>query len=358
MIFRILRLFAVPFASLYLIGCNDDHDHDHDHHGHDHAHDEKPVVVVPVPPYAGLVERIAGPDAVEILTLVEPGQDPHGFSPTPKQIAKASDAAVFFTVGMPFEEDLVAAFEKSDHHPRIVDLTKGVDLLEHDHDHHGHDHHGHDHGEHDHKDHDHDHKDHDHDHAAKPKEEKGKAEDAHDHKDHDHDHEGHDHHDHGENDPHIWLSPELLINQVRVLHYVLEEVTGQNHSGEVHKNAEELEAAITQLDYDLALKLKPIKGQSFYVYHGAFGYFAQAYGLKQESIEIGGRKPEPKQLAALIEKAKSEGVKMIFVQPQFDQTSAKAIADAIGGTVLSVDPLETDVLANLQKIADAIIESQ
>ena len=73
---------------------------------------------------------------------------------------------------------------------------------------------------------------------------------------------------------------------MKILHAVLEGVAGQDHSGSVHKNAAELEAEITLLDYDLALKLKPIKGQSFYVYHGAFGYFASAYGLKQESIEI------------------------------------------------------------------------
>ena len=35
--------------------------------------------------------------------------------------------------------------------------------------------------------------------------------------------------------------------------------------------------------------LKPYRGQSFYVFHPAFGYFGAAYGLKQQAVEVGGR---------------------------------------------------------------------
>ena len=332
----------IQSASLALVvamsftGCGEKEHAEHDHqHGHDHA--EKPLVVVPVPPYTGLVKRIAG-DAVEIETLVGVGKDPHFFSPTPKQVARINQAAVYFTVGMPFEADLIASLKTSAPNLKVIDLTKGIELLEfscvHDHG----DHEGHEHGEHE---------------GEKPGAEKPAAEKPDSHADH----EGHNH-ALGESDPHIWLSPELLMNQVKIFHAVLEGVAGEDHSGAVHKNAEALETEITLLDYDLALKLKPLKGQSFYVYHGAFGYFANAYGLTQESIQLGGKSPEPKRLTEIIAKAKSENVKMIFVQPQFDQTAAKAIAEAIGGTVLSVDPLKEDVLANLRSIADSIVESK
>ena len=47
----------------------------------------------------------------------------------------------------------------------------------------------------------------------------------------------------------------------------------------------------------------------------------------------------------------------IFVEPQFDKKSAKAIAEAIGGTVVTIDPLRKNVLENLEEIAEAIEKS-
>ena len=95
-------------------------------------------------------------------------------------------------------------------------------------------------------------------------------------------------------------------------------------------------------------------GETFYVYHGAFAYFADAYGLEQKAIEVTGRSPTPKQLAALAGQAKEEGGTIVFVQPQFDQSSAVSLAETIGGTVQELDPLEKDVIGNLRTIASAI----
>ena len=54
------------------------------------------------------------------------------------------------------------------------------------------------------------------------------------------------------------------------------------------------------------------------------------------------------------DEAKKEEVKVVFVQPQFDQTSAKALAKSNNGRVAKIDPLEKDIVANLRKIATAI----
>ena len=67
------------------------------------------------------------------------------------------------------------------------------------------------------------------------------------------------------------------------------------------------------------------------MFHPGFGYFADAYGLKQEAVEAGGRTPAAKQLRVLIEQARADGVKTIFVQPQFAPQSAQVVAEAIGG---------------------------
>ena len=91
-----------------------------------------------------------------------------------------------------------------------------------------------------------------------------------------------------------------------------------------------------------------------WLFHPAFGYFAQAYGLEQQAVEVAGKTPTPRQLTGLIRKAKADGVTLIFVQPQFDQRSAAVVAKAIGGAVVPMDPLAKDVLANLKTMATKV----
>ncbi len=68
-------------------------------------------------------------------------------------------------------------------------------------------------------------------------------------------------------------------------------------------------------------------------------------------MEVGGKSPTPKQLAALIAKAKAEQVKVLFVQEQFDPRSAKVVAQATGAKVLPLNPLAENVVKNLLDIS-------
>ena len=111
------------------------------------------------------------------------------------------------------------------------------------------------------------------------------------------------------------------------------------------------------LDAKLVEALATVKGKAFMVFHPAWGYFADAYGLEQEPIEIEGKDPSGLQLARMIEMAKDEGVRVIFVQPQFSTRSAERIAEAIGGAVVPIDPLARDYVGNLEQVAAAIREA-
>ena len=55
-------------------------------------------------------------------------------------------------------------------------------------------------------------------------------------------------------------------------------------------------------------------------------------------------------LAALIDQANRENIKVVFVQPQFDKRSATQVARAIGGAVVAVDPLAADYVDNLRRV--------
>ena len=335
---------TVVFA--FLAGCGDTEDS-----SIEVEESGKPVVYVPVAPYQEIANRLAG-DFFEVRALVGEMDDPHVFSPTPKQVAQLAKSAVLFTGEMPFEEGLTETLSDGNSKTKIFSLTHQVELLEGhcEHPHEGDDDEvfvyvkgqdaeepGHDDDHHDH-DHDHDHKEGDHDH------------DHHAHHDHDHDHHHHEH----EMDPHVWLSPRILKTQATTMAGVLKNMTGSEEAAQIDANLKEIHSDLDSLDRELTEKLALMKGQTFYVYHGAFAYFAQAYGLVQQAIELGGKRPEPKRLAELIEQAKESNVKLIFVQPQFDQSSAKSLAEAIAGKVVPLDPLERDVIANLRKIAETI----
>jgi len=322
-------------------------------------------VAVSVLPQAGIVERVGG-DRVEVMVLADEGADPHSFSPSAKRVTQLSQSAIWFTVGMPFEEPLVEAMKSRSDGPRIRSV--GAEALgvggegghgHGDHDHPGHapEKHGHEHGEHehDHGEHDHDHGETDHDHG----------EHDHDHGEHDHDHGEHDHgehdhgehehhdHNHGEWDPHVWLSPVLLGAQAHVVAHALAELD-PDHAAEYEANAEAVEIEALELDGELAETLAPLEGTRFYVFHPAFGYFAKAYGLKQISIETGGREPSAKQLTELISQAREDDVRLILVQPQFQQRGASRIARAIGASLEEVDPLAPDAFATMRRLAEVL----
>jgi zinc transport system substrate-binding protein len=115
-----------------------------------------------------------------------------------------------------------------------------------------------------------------------------------------------------------------------------------------------LDAELDAVDRRLGESLKPYRGQAFYVFHPAFGYFADAYHLRQESVEIEGKPPTPRQLVDLIQQARADRVKIIFLQPQFNQQAAQSIAQALGGTAMPMDSLAYDVVKNLGDVEASI----
>jgi zinc transport system substrate-binding protein len=281
----------------------------------DHAA-TRPHIFVGIPPVGYLVERVAG-DHVTVDVLVPAGQDPHTFELTPRQMSALSAAKAFLKVGMPFENQLAERIAQSARGPSIFDVAQGQGI---------------------------------------PKRPMDAESSAHNHSAQaDDEHRSqHDHHDDKEGgDPHVWLAPALLKSMASNVAAVLIQLDPA-HAADFRKNLAQLLGDIDAADAAVAETLKPYRGQTFYVFHPAFGYFADAYGLRQEAIEAAGRAPTPKQLGELIRKAQAEHVKIIFVQPQFDPRSAQAVAEAIGGSVVPIDDLAADVPRNFHNLATKI----
>jgi zinc transport system substrate-binding protein len=111
---------------------------------------------------------------------------------------------------------------------------------------------------------------------------------------------------------------------------------------------------LEELDAELSEVLAPLAGESVYVFHPAFGYFTDAYGLTQVAVEVGGMEPSARELVRLTRQAAEDSVRVVFVQPQFSSRSAEAIAAEIGGAVVAIDPLSANYLENLRGIAAEI----
>ena len=268
-------------------------------------------ICVSILPQQYFVERVGGAH-VDVTVLVGPGQSPHTYEPTPKQVAGLSEAKVYFTIGLAFENALVEKTKAAFPDVRIIDTRKGITLR-----------------------------------TVTDREAAAEKSGA---------HAGGSNgdagsHGAGEPDPHIWLAPRLVKTQARTICDALKQVDPSN-SADYEANLAAFDADLDAVDKRIAAAFAPLPEREFFVYHPAFGYFADAYGLKQTAIEIEGKEPTAKQLAALIDHAKREKVRIIFVEPQSSAKSANAVAEAIGGAVVvSIDPLARDYLANLEGLA-------
>lgn len=269
-------------------------------------------IFVSIPPQKWLSDKLGGP-LVTTHVLVGKGQDPHTYEPTPRQITALSHARIYFTLDLEFEEQILPKLKKNAPGLRLIDTADAIPKIAMT----GHDEHGQD--------------DHGHDSHARTQ---GKR--------------------HREGfDPHVWLSPLNLKIMAAAMAEAMIAHDPTNTSA-YEKNLLTVNQTLDHLHQKITQELAPYQGQSFYVFHPAFGYFAHTYHLQQKAIETGGKSPTPKQLATLINQARTSGARVIFIQPQFDPKSASAIASAIHGEVVPLDPLAEDVLTNLENMTARI----
>lgn len=264
-------------------------------------------IFVSIIPQAYFVERIGG-EFVNVNVMVGPGQNPATYEPTPRQMTNLSNAQIYFRIGVPFELIWIDRIQANNPSLRIVDLRQGIPMREIE------AHHHHD-------------KEQDEDHSA----DKTK-------------------------DPHIWLSPPLVKIQAQTICDTLKEID-PDHASLYEDNLNDFIKDLETLNQEIKSAFQSLQNREFMVFHPAWGYFADTYGLKQVPIELEGKEPTAKQLNEFIEYAKEHNVKFIFVQEQFNQSNAQKIAEAIGGTVISMDPLAKDYLDNMNKITSSITQA-
>ena len=266
--------------------------------------DKKLRTYVSILPQSFFVERIGG-DNVYVELLVEPGRDPHTFEPTPKQMIALGESDLYFGIGFPFEEQILKKVQGSNPNFVLIKTDAGVTRRTLDEHHHT------------------------------------------------HETENEFHYEEIALDPHIWLSyPEIKMQMINIYESLVK--YDPDNAQTYKENFNEFLSELDEVHERLKKTFSPHKSKPFFVFHPAFGYFADTYGLIQIPIEIEGKNPTPKQIESIIINAKEKNISIIFVSPQFDRRSAQTIADAIDGAVVSINPLEKNVLRNLEEIAKKI----
>lgn len=286
-------------------------------------------VFVSVVPIQTFVQKIGG-EHVDARAMVRPGSNPHTYDPTPKQISALAGAELYVRTGMPFEEAWMARIQSANPDMQVFDARDGIALhalAAHSHDE------SRDAVEHQ------DESDHGDEQDTEAQHE--------DHEQHDEHRAGHDHD--SEMDPHVWTSPSQAIHMIGNIRDRLTELAPA-HAEAFARNHDAFVAELQSLDRELHGLLDPLPNRQFMVFHPAWGYFADRYGLTQVPIENEGKEPGARALSALIEQAKRENIKVVFVQPQFDKRSATQVARAIDGVVIAVDPLAADYVDNLRRV--------
>lgn len=153
-----------------------------------------------------------------------------------------------------------------------------------------------------------------------------------------------------DDDPHLWLSPQVAKNLADQLLQQLIAVDAQG-ADLYRQNHQRLVREIEQLDSELKTQLQVVKGGRFIVFHPAWGYFARDYGLQQVALEHHHKEPGAGDLKELVEHAKREKIRLVVVQSGFDKRAASRLASEIGATVVELDPLAKDWPTNLRLVA-------
>jgi len=159
-------------------------------------------------------------------------------------------------------------------------------------------------------------------------------------------------------DPHIWLDPILVKIQARTIAEALTEIDPA-HTADYQSNLAEFLADLDKIHREITKILDCVENRVFLVFHPAWGYFAERYRLRQLAVEVEGKEPSPRGLAAFIEQSKAlidagQTGKTIFVQKQFSTKSAEIVAEAIGAQLITLDPLARDYLCSLRLTAETI----
>ncbi|MDF1574539.1 MAG: zinc ABC transporter substrate-binding protein [Bacteroidales bacterium] len=251
---------------------------------------DKPVISVSIIPQQFFIEQLAG-NLVEVNVMIPSGASPATYEPTVSQLEKLDGSSLYMRIGyVGFEQSWMDKIKSVDPGMKIVDLSKGVEII--------------------------------------LEEEEQEIEEAGEHHEHSH---------HGP-DPHIWMS---VINAGIIADNILEELQLLLPDKKEYLQArhDQFGLYLDTLHASITGQLEGVENRAFMIYHPALTYFARDYGLEQLSLEKEGKSPSPAHLKQMTDLARVKNIRKILIQSQFDRKNAEILSRETGAHIVQFDPL-------------------
>lgn len=271
------------------------------------AKNDWPVITVTIPPFAWFVQGIAGDD-FDISVMLPPGADHHIWEPLPAQLRSlARSSAIVMDGQLGFEQSWMGRFREINPGMKILDLSRNIELIT-----------GGDTGE-----------------TEDYADEQG--------------------HFHAGPDPHYWMSPLSAYIIAKNVTDFLTELSPQS-AARYRANLDTLNRVISRVDSALRTAVASASPKAFMIYHPALGYLARDYGLQQVTFEDEGKSPSPARMKELIDMAGEKGIKIIFIQAEYDVRNARSLSSETGARLVVINPMNRDWPSAVMEVANALRE--
>ncbi len=238
--------------------------------------------VVATTTLVGDVVRAVGGDAIALTVLLPPGAEPHGFQPSPQDVAGLAQADLVFVNGFNLEETLAPTLAGAVANDKIIAVSDGVAPIE--------------------------------------MEEGG--------------------HEHGI-DPHTWTDPNnVMIWADNIAGALI--AADPAHKDDFDSRAAAYKAELVALDVWIREQMAqvPEGNRRLVTDHAVFGYFAQRYGLEQIGALVSGSsalaEPSARELARLEDTIQALGVEAVFVGNTVNPGLAERVANDTNTRLLFV----------------------
>jgi zinc transport system substrate-binding protein len=285
------KKFAVTLAGLLLIGtlagCTDK-----DNKVESSSESGKVQVVVSFNPLKEFAEAV-GKEKVNVISIVPEGMEAHDFEPKAKDMEKISQAKIFVYNGLGMESWVEDSLQAVDNKNLIVvDSSKSVNTIK--------------------------------------NQEEGEI------------HEDEDEEEHGEFDPHIWLSlKEAKVQALNIKDALIK--ADETNKDFYEKNYEEFAGKLEELYSEYSQKFQGVENKNFVTGHAAFAYLCRDFGLEQNSVEdvFAEGEPTPKKLQELTEYCRKNNIKVVFMEELASPKVSETLANEVGAKVQSIYTIES-----------------
>lgn len=256
----------------------------------------KVKVAVSIAPQAYFIHQIAK-DLADVYVMVPGGLNPEQYEPSISQMKELRDCALYFGIGLDFEERW---------HNRFVDSAKKMTFI------------------------------------TVPEKYNDVKEN------------GNHHHQ----DNHIWLSVAFVREYAREIAEILSQQDLSN-SSVYQENLKDFLEKIDVLDHSLKeIFSNPNAKKTFLVFHPAFEYLAKEYGLLELAIELDSKEVKVRHMQEISREIQEHHLKVIYKQPQFSDKTLRLLAAENHLKISELDPFAYDWAENLMQIAQKIANEQ